>query len=157
MAEATNITELNYFLNLTHFFQRFIEDFLRISTPLTNASPKFSNMSQWFDSCSIAFDSLKKSFGSSPIMVAPDWGKPFRFCTYACNMAVVSIPTQIEDNEKEHIISYFSKRPVPAEEKCSANDSELQGLIYFLKLSPLFWMQCIRGIDRQPGSEVLLS
>lgn len=127
------VTELRSFLGLAQFFRRFIKSFSRIATPLTNLTRKHSNMDQWNDNCNDAFDSLKTSLISSPIMRAPDWGRPFRCHTDACQLAVGGTLTQIGDDKEEHVISYFSKRLTPAEENYSANDRELLGLIYFLK------------------------
>lgn len=66
-------------------------------------------------------------------MVAPDWSRPFRCHTDACQFAVGGSLTHYDGAGNERVISYFSKRLSPAEENYSANDRELLGLVYFLK------------------------
>lgn len=128
-----NITELRSFLGLVQFFRRFVKDFSKIATPLTNLTRKHSHIGNWNEECEAAFNFLKESLTSSPIMAAPDWSRPFRCHTDACQFAVGGTLTQLDDAGREHAISYFSKRLSAAEENYTANDRELLGLVYFLQ------------------------
>eukprot|EP00171_Calliarthron_tuberculosum_P007413 IDg7413t1 len=48
-------------------------------------------------------------------------------------MAVGGTLAQIDDEGRERVVAYFSKRLSPAEENYSANDRELLAMVYFLK------------------------
>lgn len=133
MACSQNITVLPSFLGLVQFFRRFVKDFSKIATPLTNLTRKHSHIGNWNEECEAAFNFLKESLTSAPIMAAPDWSRPFRCHTDACQFAVGGTLTQLDDAGREHPISYFSKRLSAAEENYTANDRELLGLVYFLQ------------------------
>lgn len=51
-----SVTELRSFLGLAQFFRRFIKDFSKIATPLTNLTRKHSCMNNWNSECDSAFD-----------------------------------------------------------------------------------------------------
>lgn len=54
-----NLTELRSFLGLVQFFRRFINDYFKTATPLTNLTRKHSNISKWDSVCDTAFQNLK--------------------------------------------------------------------------------------------------
>lgn len=89
--------ELKSFLGLDQFFRRFIKNFSRIATLLTNLTRKYSNISLLNEQCTEAFDSLKEPLISAPIMRTPGWSKPFRGHTDASQIAVGGTITQIGD------------------------------------------------------------
>lgn len=79
------------------------------------------------------FAALKKLLTSAPILVAPSWSKSFRCHTDASQDAFGGTLTQIDNEGRECVVVYFSKRLCSAEENYSANDRELFAMIYFLK------------------------
>lgn len=96
---------------------------------------------------------LKERLISAPVMMAPDWSKPFRCHTKASQRAVEEILTEFNDKKEERLISYFSKRLSTAETDYSANDREILGLIYFLKCFRCYLEKLFRDTDRQPDFE----
>lgn len=127
------MTDLRSFLGLLQFFRRFIRDFSKIAAPLTDLTRKNGGIHKWNQHCQVAFDELKKRLCSSPIMVPPDWSKPFRCHVDASQLAVGGTLTQKDSDGYDRAIAYFSKRLSNAEENYTANDRELLGLVYFLK------------------------
>lgn len=131
--KPTKTTELHSFVGLLQFFRRFIRGFSVIAAPLTDLTRKNGGIRKWGASCDNAFDNLKQLLIQAPIMMPPDWSKPFQCHTDASLVAVGGTLTQYNDFGEKHVIANFSKRLSPAEKNYSASDCELLGLIYFLQ------------------------
>ena len=64
------------FLGHAGFYRRFIKNFSKIVHPLCKLLEKECKF--YFDkSCLKAFGELKEKFVSAPIIISPDWSKPF--------------------------------------------------------------------------------
>ena len=128
-----SITDIRSFLGLLQFFRRFIPNFAKIAAPLTDLTKKDRGVHMWDEKCDEAFAALKKSITESPILVCPDWSKPFRGHVDASQTAVGGTLTQLDENGMDRVISFFSKKLSDAEANYSANDRELLGLVRFLE------------------------
>jgi len=126
------LTELRSFLGLTQFFRRFIRDYAKLASPLTNLTKKDQGIQRWSIDCDHAFTRLKEALISAPILRHVDWSLPFNCHVDASGEAVGGTLTQVVEG-KEHAIAFFSHRLTPAESKYSANDRELLALVAFLK------------------------
>ncbi|XP_073120647.1 uncharacterized protein [Henckelia pumila] len=71
-----NIKGIRSFLGHAGFYRRFIKYFSKITKPLCNLLEKDSNFI-FDDDCLQAFEKIKESLITTPIMVVPDWKKPF--------------------------------------------------------------------------------
>lgn len=129
----STITELRSFVGLLQFFRRFIKNFSAIAAPLTSLTKKGIGIGKWNADCDDAFRQLKAMLVSAPILVSPDWRKPYRCHVDASQRAVGGTLTQLDDQGRDRVVAFFSKKLSPAEEKYTANDRELLGLVYFLK------------------------
>ena len=127
------LTDVRSFMGLLQFFRRFIKDFSKLASPLTNLTKKGQGIQKWDGKCDKAFEALKKSITTAPILVAPDWKKPFRGHIDASEFAVGGTLTQLDDSGNDRVIAFFSKKLSPAEQNYTANDRELLGLVYFLQ------------------------
>ena len=128
-----SLTELRSFLGLLQFFRRFIPKFSAIAAPLTNLTKKEMGIGKWNEKCDEAFQKLKDAIVQAPILVAPDWKKPFRGHVDASQLAVGGTLTQLDRNGKDRVVSFFSKKLTSTEADYTANDRELLGLISFLE------------------------
>lgn len=128
-----SITDLRSFLGLLQFFRRFIPNFAKVAAPLTDLTKKDMGVHKWDEKCDDAFEKLKKYITEAPILVCPDWSKPFRGHVDASQTAVGGTLTQLDENGKDRVIAFFSKKLSDAETDYSANDRELLGLVRFLE------------------------
>lgn len=131
--QPKTLTDVRSFMGLLQFFRRFIKDFSKLASPLTNLTKKGQGIQKWDDKCDKAFEALKKSITTAPILVAPDWKNPFRGHVDASEFAVGGTLTQLDESGKDRVIAFFSKKLSPAEQNYTANDRELLGLVYFLQ------------------------
>ena len=126
------LTDLRSFLGLSQFCRRFISGFSEIAAPLTNLTKKDKGIDKWDDKCAQAFASLKEAIIRAPILVSPDWKKPFRGHVDASRLAAGVKLTQLDENGRDRVIAFYSKKLSPAEAHYYANDRELLGMISFL-------------------------
>jgi len=131
--KPNSITDLRSFLGLLQLFRRFIPNFAKIAAPLTDLTKKDKGVHKWDEACDEAFGALKKFITEAPILVCPDWSKPFRGHVDASQTAVGGTLTQLDENGKDRVIAFFSKKLSDAEANYSANDRELLGLVRFLE------------------------
>ena len=64
------------FLGLAGYYPKFIENFSKISKPLTSLLEKDAKF-EWTEARQAAFDELKKWLTTSPVLVVPDPEKRF--------------------------------------------------------------------------------
>ena len=128
-----SLTDVRSFIGLLQFFRSFIKDFSSLATPLTNLTKKGFGIQKWDEKCGKAFEALKQAITTAPILIAPDWKKPFQGHVDASEYGVGGTLTQLDDDGRERVIAFFSKKLSPAEQNYTANDRELLGLVYFLE------------------------
>ena len=128
-----SLTELRSFLGLLQFFRRFIPKFSGIAAPLTDLTKKEKGIGHWDEICDEAFQKLKDAMIQAPILVAPDWRKAFRGHVDASQLAVGGTLTQLDENGKDRVIAFYSKKLSSTEADYTANDRELLALICFLE------------------------
>jgi len=124
------------FLGHARFYRRFIKDFSKIASPLTNLLAK--DMSFTFDDgCLIAWEKLKKELISAPLISAPiiytpDWSKPFEIMCDASDFAINAVFGQHIDN-KEHVISYSSRTLNDAQLNYTRTEKEFLVVVFTLE------------------------
>ena len=131
--KPASLTEVRSFMGLLQFFRRFIKDFSKLAAPLTNLTKKGEGIQKWDNECDKAFEYLKKAITTAPILIAPDWKKPFRCHIDASSAAVGGTLTQLDESGHDKVIAFFSKKLSLTEQNYTTNDRELLGLIYFLQ------------------------
>ncbi|KAJ9535162.1 hypothetical protein OSB04_un001759 [Centaurea solstitialis] len=90
LPEPTNVKGIRSFLGHAGFYRRFIKDFSKIAKPLClllQHDQKFD----FSDDCRNAFVTLKKALITAPVVVAPDWDKPFEIMCDASDWAVGAV------------------------------------------------------------------
>lgn len=97
------------------FFRRFVKTFSRVAAPLTALTKKGVRIGKWENDCDEAFEQLKGALISAPILVSPQWIKPFRCHVDAIQSAVGGTLTQVDENGVDRVIAYFSKELSDAE------------------------------------------
>jgi hypothetical protein len=86
----TTVKGVRSFLGHAGFYRRFIKDFSKISKPLCSLLLKDIKF-QFDEECKTAFMLLKKKLVTAPIVIAPDWEKPFELMCDASDYAVGAV------------------------------------------------------------------
>lgn len=152
-----NKKQVRSFLGIAGYYRRFIPNFASMAVPLTDLTKgKNSVMIKWTPEAERAFQSLKQALCSQPVLVCPDFHKPFSLQTDASEAGLGAVLSQIIDGE-EHPVLYISrklndheKRYATVEKEALAIKWALDALKYYLlgrefslitDHAPLKWMQ----------------
>ncbi|KAK8954477.1 hypothetical protein KSP39_PZI002182 [Platanthera zijinensis] len=124
----TNVKSIRSFLGHAGFYRRFIQNFSKITKPLTHLLEK--ECSFIFDNeCLAAFNIIKDKLINSPILVAPDWSFPFEIMCDASDIAVGAVLGQ-RVNKYFHPIYYASKTLTSAQANYTTTEKELLAIVF---------------------------
>jgi hypothetical protein len=98
----TFVSEVQSFLGLIGYYQRFILNCSKIAKPITELL-KEGNKYIWSDACDKAFKVLKKLLTMSPVLTQPDIAKAFNVY---CDASVTGLESVLM--QEGRVISYSS-------------------------------------------------
>ena len=82
-----NVKEVQSFLGFSNFYRRFICDYSRIAAPLTALTCK-DQLFQWTSQANDSFNELQVRFCQAPVLMHPDFQRPFIIETDASDTAI---------------------------------------------------------------------
>jgi hypothetical protein len=127
--------DIQCFLGLAGYYQRFIEGFSKISKPMTELLEK-DKKSKWTLACEASFQELKKRLTTAPILVIPDMEKPFYIYCDASGQGLGCVLMQ-----DCHVIPYASRQQRKHEVNYPTHDLELATVVHALKI----WRHYLMG------------
>lgn len=126
-----NVREVRGFLGLSGYYRTHIQNFADLSKPLTQLT-KGNQTFSWTDDCEQAFQKLKQKLMSEPLLVYPDFSKPFVLSTDASSVGLGAILANVIDGQ-ERPICYASRQLNNSERNYSATELELLAVIWAVK------------------------
>jgi hypothetical protein len=105
--EPTNVKGVQSFLGFANFYRRFIQDFSKITTPLTKLTRKDIPW-EWGNAAQSAFEQLKQEMISQLILQHFDPARPLILETDALDYAIGAICSQPDNTGILHPLGYFS-------------------------------------------------
>lgn len=125
-----NPKEVKSFLGLAGYYHRFINNFSKISKPLTSLLRKDVTY-KWDTFCDESFNTLKQALITPPLLIYPDFNTQFIVTSDASAFAIGAILSQGEiPNDKP--ICYASRTLSKAETGYSVIEKELLAIVYAL-------------------------
>ncbi|GKC23600.1 reverse transcriptase domain-containing protein, partial [Tanacetum coccineum] len=135
LPHPTTVKGVRSFLGHAGFYRRFIQDFSKISRPMTHLIEKETPF-VFSKEFVVAFNALKKKLTEEPILVAPDWDLPFEIMCDASDFAVGSVLGQRKTKHFQPI-HYVSKTMTNAQAHYTTMKKELLAVVYaFEKFRP---------------------
>nr|GEZ30525.1 reverse transcriptase domain-containing protein [Tanacetum cinerariifolium] len=116
------------FLGHAGFYQRFIQDFSKISRPMTHLLEK-NTLFVFSKDCIQAFQTLKKRLTEAPILISLNWDLPFELMCDASNFAIGAVLGQRHEKHFKSI-HYASKTMNDAETNYTTTEKEMLAVVY---------------------------
>lgn len=123
--------DVRSFLGLAGYYRRFIKDFSKISSPLTDLIHK-GVAYEWTSKQQDAFDKLKQAIIQGPILILPDPKLPYVVTTDASGYAIGAMLGQ-DQGKGLQPIAFLSKKMLPAEKNYPVHEQELLAIICALR------------------------
>lgn len=124
---STSVKELCSFLRLAGYYRRFFRHFRVIWKPLTELLRKGA-IFVWTDVQEQAFQTLKQALASAPVLVLPDFSKPFQVETDASGHGIGAVLMQ-----GGHPLAFLSKALGPRSMGLSTYEKEYMAILMALE------------------------
>jgi len=125
--ELNTITNVRSFLGLIGYYRKYIRKYSRLASPLFELTKKDVPF-VWNQDCQWAFDALKRALVEAPILVRPDFKKPFCLDVDWSTKGVGAILSQRE-GRFEKVVAYASKGLIEVQRKFHPMEGECYALI----------------------------
>ena len=108
--------QIRSFLGFCGYYQKFIPNFSTIASPLSDLTKKdILKTVRWTPKCETAFHQLKEALLKTPVLMTPDWSRPFVLQTDASSTGLGFVLKQIDEKGNEHPLAFGSKKLLPRE------------------------------------------
>lgn len=119
----TTPRQVRRFLGMSGWYRRFIRDFATLATPITNTLKKGVKF-EFGDDAVKAFEILKDMLTTSPVLVYPDFSKPFVILCDASDSGIGCVLCQLDENGVERPIYFYSHKLNGAQRNYSVTERE---------------------------------
>ena len=109
-----SVKQLRTVLGHTGYYRKFIKGYAKITAPMEKLLKKDVKF-LWNEECQQSLDTLKEKMVIAPILVFPDWNKPFHVHVDASGIALGIVLTQPGEGGIDHPITYSSRKLSTAE------------------------------------------
>lgn len=125
------IRDIQSFLGFANFYRRFIKNYSKVTSPLTNLLRKDTKF-EWSTQANSAFEYLKTAFTTAPILQHFQPGLPIVIETDASDYAIAGILSHSIDN-KLYPIAYYSRKLSDPELNYEIYDKEMLAIVEAFK------------------------
>jgi hypothetical protein len=122
------VPALRSFLGLASYYRKFIKNFAKIATPLTNLLKKSVVTYDWDKVCDEAFEALKGILVKAQVLKLPDFDKDFEIHSNASNFAIGGVIVQ--DGRP---VAFESKKLSETKRRWPTHKKEMWAVIHCLK------------------------
>jgi LPS O-antigen subunit length determinant protein (WzzB/FepE family) len=133
--QPLNVTDIQSFLGLVGYYQRFIENFSKIAKPMTELL-KNNTKFEWSEACEKSFQELKRRLTTALVLTLPDIKKDFVMYYDASKQGLGCVLMQ-----EGKVVAYASRQLKKHEENYSTHDLELAAIVHTLKI----WWHYLMG------------
>jgi hypothetical protein len=122
------VRTLRSFLGLASYYHKFIKNFAKIATPLTNLLKKSFGTYEWNEACNEAFETLKGILVKASVLKLPNFDKDFEIHFNASNFAIGGVLVQ-----DGRLVAFENKKLSETERRWLTHDKEMWAVIHCLK------------------------
>ncbi|KAL0537836.1 hypothetical protein IC582_026825 [Cucumis melo] len=124
----STVSEVRSFLGLAGYYRRFVENFSRIATPLTQLTRKGAPFA-WSKACEDSFQNLKQKLVTAPVLFVPDGSGSFVIYSDAFKKGLGCVLMQ-----QGKVVAYASRQLKSHEQNYPTHDLELAAVVFALKI-----------------------
>ncbi|KAL0554344.1 hypothetical protein IC582_008263 [Cucumis melo] len=124
----STVSEVRSFLGLAGYYRRFVENFSRIATPLTQLTRKGTPF-VWSKACEDSFQTLKQKLVTAPVLTVPDGSGSFVIYSDASKKGLGCVLMQ-----QGKVVAYASRQLKSHEQNYPTHDLELAAVVFALKI-----------------------
>ncbi|TYK04282.1 pol protein [Cucumis melo var. makuwa] len=124
----STVSEIRSFLGLAGYYRRFVEDFSRIASPLTQLTRKGTPF-VWIPACESSFQELKQKLVTAPVLTVPDGSGSFVIYSDASKKGLGCVLMQ-----QGKVVAYASRQLKGHEQNYPTHDLELAAVVFALKI-----------------------
>ena len=149
----TTKKQVRALVGLASFYKRYIPHFSTLIAPLTDLTKKnMPNKVTWSLQCQESLDKIKHVLSSGPVVVLPDFSKPFTVRTDASSVGIGACLVQEDDVGDPHPVLYASRKLLERETRYSTIERECLGLVWAVDKFQryLFQRQFFLETDHKP-------
>ena len=124
-------------MGLAGYYRKFIQDFSKIATPLTQLTKKGVQFT-WSAQCQESFRTLKEKLTSAPVLVIPSSDRSFVVYTDVSLLGLGGVLMQTQ-----RVVAYASRQLRIHERNYPSHDLELVAVVFALKV----WRHYLYGVQ----------
>ena len=129
LPSPTTYRHLRSFLGFAGYYRKFIERFAETAAPLFSSLKKRKKNFIWSEEDEQAFRDLKAKLTEYTSLSYPDWAKQFILDTDCSELAMGAVLAQLDENQDEKPIAFFSKKLSDSQKKYSITKQEMLALV----------------------------
>lgn len=130
-----DVQQVRMFLGLAGYYRKFVHGFARIAAPLTDLTklaPGVRFADRWGAAEQAAFEQLKSALSAPPVLLFPDFSKPFVLYTDSSTFAHGATLLQ-DQGQGEQPVCFYSHKLNAAERNYAAGELELLAVVRALR------------------------
>ena len=127
----TSVKQLRTMFGHTGYYRKFIKGYAQITAPMEKLMRRDAKY-EWTEECQKSLDILEEKMVTAPILVFPDWKKPFHVHVDASSIALGIILAQTREGGIAHPIAFASRKLSLAEINYTTTEREGLAMVYAL-------------------------
>ena len=127
-----NRSELMRFLGMAGYYRKFCKNFTLVAEPLTRLLQRIRSFF-WDAKCTDAFKKIKGLLMSAPVLMTPNFDKPFMLLVDASDIGPGAVLVQEDRQGVEHPIVYFSQKFNSSQRNYCTSEKEALELVLALQ------------------------
>jgi hypothetical protein len=112
--QPKTVKDIQKFLGFCNFYRQFVQNYSKLAWPLFDLTRKGEPFI-WTERHERAFMGLQTALTSSPVLLLPDYIRPFTLYTDTSDYATSAILEQDDALGRSHPVTFYSKSLQPAE------------------------------------------
>ena len=129
--QPNNVTEIQQFLGMTNYFNKYLQGYANQSVPLTDLLHKDTAFN-WSAACAEAFAGLKQALTTAPCLALPETGINAPMFNLVCDASGYGLGAVLMQTGRP--VAFWSRKMTPAEQNYHITEQELLAVMEALKV-----------------------